>query len=460
MYHGTHLPANQPSGSSGRNGGENGSENPTFVQGSSSGTTHRSGSSHLENSEGTLSFSNGTEDQLGSFARETVQKAEAVFEDVRQRNLEANVAVGRLFSIFDLDGEYTEAERAERRRGFEHFVDQIEEAQRVEKEAAREGKRIETALRFRPRPRNSRSRSPQSHRNGGSGENDGWSSPNGDTDPAISGGKRFRIRRDQLPWATRDDEYSSNITDASCLRNQELLRLFKLDVSFTLSDIELSPSAPLGFPESEWRKIIEGHAVNLNTVLGHLHFREAPESSSARLGDKELILPAAKGATRITDAGQWASAWDATSEAYEFVFEHRRRELREYGNQIRRLFAARLPHSANRIIDYDDAVRKYVKGGTAMRLTDTHRFAHLFDAYLSFDGIESQRREPTKKGKSGNFGGGGPTAGKGSGICDRYNDKGGCERADGKCRFRHVCSQCGKPGHGEPACKGGGGKAA
>ncbi|KAF5335706.1 hypothetical protein D9611_009603 [Ephemerocybe angulata] len=321
---------------------------------------------------------------------------------------------------------------------------------------------IDPALLYRPGQRNSCSRSPHSNRDGtkgGSEERNRWSSPNGDVDPAISGGKRVRIRREQLPWATRDDEFSSNITDSSCLRNQELLRLFKLDISFTLSDIELSPSAPLGFPESEWRKIIEGHTVNLNTVLGHLHFREAPEPSHGRLGDKELILPAPKGATRVTDAGQWASAWDAASEAYEFIFEHCRQELREYGSRIRRLFAARLPQSASRIIDYDDAVRKYVKGGTAMRLTDSHHYDHLFDAFLSFDGIESQRRESTKKGKGGNYGGGGSGGGRAAGICDRYNDKGGCERADGKCRFRHVCNGCGNGGHGQSSCKGGGGKA-
>ncbi|KAF5335350.1 hypothetical protein D9611_011684 [Ephemerocybe angulata] len=461
MFHGTHNSANQPSGSSGSNGGQSGTQNPTFVQGSSR-DPHRPRSTHREDSESSISFTHGSEDLSGSFARQTVEKAEAVLEDVRRRNLSINVAVGRLYSIFDLDGDYDNTERGERKRGFDNFVDQVEETERIEKEAAREGKRIQSALLYRPGQRNSRSRSPHSNRDGtkgGSEERNRWSSPNGDVDPAISGGKRVRIRREQLPWATRDDEFSSNITDSSCLRNQELLRLFKLDISFTLSDIELSPSAPLGFPESEWRKIIEGHAVNLNTVLGHLHFREAPEPSHGRLGDKELILPAPKGATRVTDAGQWASAWDAASEAYEFIFEHRRQELREYGSRIRRLFAARLPQSASRIIDYDDAVRKYVKGGTAMRLTDSHRYDHLFDAFLSFDGIESQRRESTKKGKGGNYGGGGSGGGRGAGICDRYNDKGGCERADGKCRFRHVCNGCGNGGHGQSSCKGGGGKA-
>ncbi|KAF6742171.1 hypothetical protein DFP72DRAFT_860978 [Ephemerocybe angulata] len=134
-------------------------------------------------------------------------------------------------------GEHNDAERGKCKRGFDNFVDQVEETERVEKEAAREGKRIQTALLYRPGKRNSRSRSPHSNRdgtNGGSNDRYRWSSPNRDADPAISGGKRIRIRRDQLLWASRDDDFSSNITDSSCLRNQELLRLFKLDISFIL----------------------------------------------------------------------------------------------------------------------------------------------------------------------------------------------------------------------------------
>ncbi|KAF6757034.1 hypothetical protein DFP72DRAFT_809674, partial [Ephemerocybe angulata] len=263
--------------------------------------------------------------------------------------------------------------------------------------------------------------------------------------------KRIRIRRDQLPWTARDDDHSFNTSDDSCLKNQELLRLFKLDISWTLSDIELSPTAPFGFPESEWRHILEGRHVSLDTVLGHLHLRKTVEPNSARVGDHEIILPSpVKPSSRVEDAAQWTSAWDAASEAYEFVFEHRRRELRDYGNQIRRLFAARLPASAPRVIAYDDAVRKYVKGGTAMRLTDFHRFTHLADAYLSFDGIETQRREGKGKGGTG--------GGRAAGVCDRFNEKGVCERADGRCRFRHVCRKCGKGGHGESTCKGAGSK--
>ncbi|KAF5341894.1 hypothetical protein D9611_001137 [Ephemerocybe angulata] len=465
MSDGSNQPPDGTSGSFGRNGRQVGAAND-FVQGSS-GTENRPGTTYNEGGLQPFGFSENSGQnsvRTDTFATEIVEKAEAVWEDVRRRNLPKGVAIGRLYSIFDLDGEYSDSERNKRHRGFEHFVEQIEEEERVEKAATREGKRVEKALAYRPSPRerNSRSKSPPGNQYGflpGTRGRGRSSSPNGDVDPAISGGKRVRIRREQLPWAAKDDDFAANTSDSSCLRNQELLRLFKLDISWTLSDIELSPTAPSGFPESEWRHILEGHAVNLDTVLGHLHFSNAPQQESARMGDSEITFTAAvKSSTRVTNAAQWTSAWDAASEAYEFVFEHRRRELRDYGNQIRRLFAAKLPQSAPRVIAFDDAVRKLVKGGTAMRLTESQRFQYLADAHLSYDGVEAQKREG--KGKAGGYGSGFGGGGKAGRVCDRFNQKGGCERADGMCRFRHACRKCGKPGHGETACKSGGSKEA
>ncbi|KAF6753313.1 hypothetical protein DFP72DRAFT_1171100 [Ephemerocybe angulata] len=441
MSNGSHLPPNQASGSFRRNRREE--EQPAFVQGSSR-TQDRTRPNDTGPGDPTEPFEFGeqSKESFGGndFAGEIVQKAETVIEDVRRRNLSKGLAVGRLYSIFDLDGDYSDSERRKRHEGFEQFMDEIEEEENVQKAAAREGKRVEKALAYRPYPgkRESRSCTPSTDRYGlpfRPREKGRSASPNGEADPAISGGKRIRIRRDQLPWAARDDEFASNTTDSSCLRNQELLRLFKLDISWTLSDIELSPTAPYGFPESEWRHILEGRHVNLDTVLGYLHFSNAPEPSSTRLGEQEITFTAAKAATHVTNAAEWTNAWDAASEAYEFVFEHRRRELRDYGNQIRRLFAARLPQAASRVIAYDDAVRKYVKGATAISLTDFHKFNHLADAHLSFDGIEAQKREG--KRRAAGYGPGPSGGGRASGTCDRFNQKGGCERADGKCRFSH-----------------------
>ncbi|KAF6751620.1 hypothetical protein DFP72DRAFT_1135373 [Ephemerocybe angulata] len=430
MSNGSHLPLNQPSGSFGRYRNE---EQPTFVQGSS---RTQDQSQPINHGDPTEPFDFGEESKESfrgnGFAREVVQKAETVIEDVRRRDLSKGLAVGRLYSIFDLDGEYSDSERRKRHEGFEQFTDEIEEEETVQKAAAREGKRVEKALAYRPNPdeRESRASTPITDRYGlpgGRPRGKGRSaSPNGETDPAVSGGKRIRIRRDQLPWAARDDEFASNTTDSSCLRNQELLRLFKLDISWTLSDIELSPTAPYGFPESEWRHILEGRHVNLDTVLGYLHFSDTLEPSSARMGDQEVIFTTAKAATRVTNAAEWTSAWDTASEAYEFIFEHRRRELRDYGNQIRRLFAARLPQAASRVIAYDDAVRKFVKGATAISLTDFHKFNHLADAHLSYDGIEAQRRERKGKGFSGGKGSS-ARSGRAAGVCNRYNEKGSVE---------------------------------
>ncbi|KAF5341895.1 hypothetical protein D9611_001136 [Ephemerocybe angulata] len=104
-------------------------------------------------------------------------------------------------------------------------------------------------------------------------------------------------------------------------------------------------------------------------------------------------------------------------------------------------------------------VNPILKAASDIALESCSDFKVLFiPGVLSYDGVEAQKREG--KGKAGGYGSGFGGGGKAGRVCDRFNQKGGCERADGMCRFRHACRKCGKPGHGETACKSGGSKEA
>jgi hypothetical protein len=77
--------------------------------------------------------------------------------------------------------------------------------------------------------------------------------------------KKPKVDESKFPWAKPGslDETKLSPTLAKTL---ELLRLFSVDPKATNRSLMNSPDCP-EFPETEWKNIVVGRAVNLDTVL-------------------------------------------------------------------------------------------------------------------------------------------------------------------------------------------------
>jgi hypothetical protein len=78
--------------------------------------------------------------------------------------------------------------------------------------------------------------------------------------------------------------------DENRKKTREILRIFQQDITFTERDIQCSTTAPQGFPESEWRHIFCGEAVNLDIVFSNLHHIAPPKENVGCIGRTEITL--------------------------------------------------------------------------------------------------------------------------------------------------------------------------
>ncbi|TFY82030.1 hypothetical protein EWM64_g1981 [Hericium alpestre] len=179
-----------------------------------------------------------------------------------------------------------------------------------------------------------------------------------------------------------------------------------------------NPEVP-EFPQALWKDVLANNFVDL---------------------DKTGDLKASK---NIRSHGEWSIAWNAYSDAVTFAYPHRQRELRLYNAEITRLFAATLLESADRVIQFDRAVRSRVAKSNRVLLSDFGSFNDLGISHFSNAGAGSSKA-PSKAQASGSRNPN--TSGE---ICRRFND-GTC--AARSCKYRHVCFTCKARDHGSHMC--------
>ena len=154
--------------------------------------------------------------------------------------------------------------------------------------------------------------------------------------------------------------------------------------------ISVAHTAPRGFPPSEWENIAKGKSVNLDIVLSSLHHIAPIKENVGHVGLTEISLGHTKPTRQVQTSGEWTSAWNSAIKATTFIFPHRERELRDYGDYIDREFSSKVVEAHRKIILYDATVRSEVGGGQNVLLTDRHQFQHLYSAIVMPDGIESR----------------------------------------------------------------------
>ncbi|KAF8226877.1 hypothetical protein L208DRAFT_1299581, partial [Tricholoma matsutake] len=133
--------------------------------------------------------------------------------------------------------------------------------------------------------------------------------------------------------------------------------------------IRRAASAPQGFPESEWKRIFKGEAINLDVIFSNLHYIAPPKENVGRIGGTEVSLGKTDPARKVQMSGDW-------------------NELRQWGNYMATEFSAKQLSTHHKLITFDKAVRAMVGGGQAILLTDRNQFAYLYSAYLLPDGIQ------------------------------------------------------------------------
>jgi hypothetical protein len=259
--------------------------------------------------------------------------------------------------------------------------------------------------------------------------------------------KRIKIDESAYAWVKNRQDKRSVLRD-TLAKTLKLIEIYTIDPKSTKRSLVNEPDCP-EFPDSEWKNIVSGRAVNLDAVLSGQLSTTNDDPKVEKFGDLEISFGAVEPTKLVKNGGDWTIAWNRTVRATIFAFPHRAQELASYGEFIVNLFSVTHPSVHGRVITFDKAVRKRVGSVRNLELSDFEKFADLKIAHMDSIGVSvvpgSSKEDGGRKGKrSKNW--------KRDEPCNRWND-GKCNQEEDDCRRLHVCNRCQKGGHKGKDCR-------
>ena len=259
--------------------------------------------------------------------------------------------------------------------------------------------------------------------------------------------KKSKVDESVYAWVASRKDKRTTLSD-NLSKSLKLIDAYTIDPKATKRSLVNEPDCP-EFPDSEWKNVISGRAVNLDAVLSGQLSTSNDDLKVQKFGDIEISYGAVEPTKVVKNGGDWSIAWNRTVRAIIFAFPHRQHELTAYGEYIINLFSVTHPSVHSRVISFDKAVRRRVGSVRNLELSDFEKFADLKIAHMDSIGVSvisgSSREDGNRRGKRGkNW--------KKEEPCNNWNE-GKCSQAEEDCRRQHVCNKCGKAGHKSKECR-------
>ncbi|KIY52562.1 hypothetical protein FISHEDRAFT_69757 [Fistulina hepatica ATCC 64428] len=150
-----------------------------------------------------------------------------------------------------------------------------------------------------------------------------------------------------------------DLRTSSILKTVEILDVINVDAKQAKINLLLSLKVPQ-FPESQWSKLLSGATVDFDQVLSGVYASAEIGRTTEHIGNLEFSYTSTAPTKRVTNFGDWTTAFDSFAAAFIFIFPHRVDEVRDYSEHIKDFFKARSEHEHGAVIAYDSAVRTRV----------------------------------------------------------------------------------------------------
>jgi hypothetical protein len=106
---------------------------------------------------------------------------------------------------------------------------------------------------------------------------------------------------------------------------RDLVANYVVNIKTVKASLTNTGSAPK-FPDSEWKNVLSGLAVNLDIVHSGRYSTEHEVKVTQEIGDFTISAHPVTPTKVIKSAGDWFIAWGQTAMAITFAFPHRERE--------------------------------------------------------------------------------------------------------------------------------------
>jgi len=200
--------------------------------------------------------------------------------------------------------------------------------------------------------------------------------------------KRKQVYQLQLLWYPAEVEAQSREVDENRKLTRETLTIIQRDLGFAKHEIRRAASTPQTIPESEWRHIFKGEAINLNAIFSSLHHIAPSKENVGCIRTTKISLGKSDLPRKVHLSGDWTITWHAALKATAYVFPHQTKELHQWGDYMASKFSTKHINSHHKLIAFDRAIQGMVGGGQSIVLTDWDNFTYLYSVYLLPDGIQ------------------------------------------------------------------------
>ena len=127
----------------------------------------------------------------------------------------------------------------------------------------------------------------------------------GDDEPSS---KRIKVDESVYAWvASRKDKRT--VLRESLAKSLKLIEVYTIDPKATKRSLVNEPDCP-EFPDSEWKNIISGRAVNLDAVLSGQLSTTHDNPKTEKFGDLEISFGAVEPSKVVKNGGNWTIAWN------------------------------------------------------------------------------------------------------------------------------------------------------
>jgi hypothetical protein len=139
--------------------------------------------------------------------------------------------------------------------------------------------------------------------------------PGSDGEPAT---KKVKVDESTFAWNTNRREKRTVLRE-SLAKTLQLIEIYTVDPKATKRSLINEPDCP-EFPDSEWKNIITGRAVNLDAVLSGQLSTTHNDTKVEKFGELEISFGAVEPTKVVKNGGDWTIAWNRTVRATTYAF--------------------------------------------------------------------------------------------------------------------------------------------
>ena len=249
-------------------------------------------------------------------------------------------------------------------------------------------------------------------------------------------------------WA-RDKDSEINVLTPSQELICKLTRNQTIDIKVMKHNL-FSARGLQEFPDSEWVKVLQGKAVDLNVIISVIHSTVTDNQATETFRDFKFRFGHSKPTKTVRNHGDWLVAYSTFQCAMLFIYPHRESELIQYSEYITAYFASANAEGQNRVLNLNKAIQCWSGSVNNMLLDQFKKFRFLEVWHVFSKAAGDQSAQGSQQGLTAGQRGGAP-AWQSKGLCRLFN-QGKCGKQAFECHYRHIYIGCGKEGHAKKEC--------